>query len=294
MTSLNSQYQRHQRSVLVDLDLDFDAAFLRPLTTDSTHSYRQQQPPSPMQASPTSAMELDAAAHVNPWQPTNPRSYPSIESLMSTSSYRPYLRELVDKYLVTEHDDCATIECKNNTFHDYLCMLVAEYTRPKQRTNPDGIQQMDDEAAKTTEQLCNTTVPSDDRRRLLRERGRIRESRTANTSFHQYRHRPKLTYDNYVNPTKRLSWSIAPDELRAYFNQQYGPPSVPTVSASKALPSSSLGSIDADLLDHAFKRFNKSSFSEFDTSAYLSTLLYFSIDTDALETLANNPTVQKG
>ncbi|KAF7720571.1 hypothetical protein EC973_007387, partial [Apophysomyces ossiformis] len=76
--------------------------------------------------------------------------------------------------------------------------------RPTQRTSPDGLQQMHDGAA-LTEQLRDTTMSSGDRRRLLRERNRIRDSRAVNTLFHQYRHRPYVTYENFVNPKERQS-----------------------------------------------------------------------------------------
>ncbi|KAG0162960.1 hypothetical protein DFQ29_003520, partial [Apophysomyces sp. BC1021] len=175
MLDVHSTIQQRGRSTSVDLDLEFDEEFLGALADDSRQRRQQRQRSSSSQPTSTSAMEIDNNTHVNPWQPTNPRSYPSIESLMSTRTSRPYLRvplfknknarrafeatlqELVEEHLVTNHDDYATVEHKNNVFHDHLYSLIAEYTRPTQRTTTDGLQQLDDEAT-ITEQLRDPTV----------------------------------------------------------------------------------------------------------------------------------------
>lgn len=293
--------------------MDFD----NQQSSASTHSRRRTRSVSPVISIPSSpslgishthttppndgndtAMEVDEP--ITPWRPTQQiREYTSIETLMRTHQSRRYLRvplfkdkhsrlcfqaaidELVEQHLVQETDDCNTIANKNNTFHDALYTLIAEYTRPTPRSNntgrleENGMQSMDDEAA-ITDRLNNErhSLSAGERRRLLRQRTAIREGRAATSLFHRYRHRAKQTFDSMINPNNaQQSCPISPERLYTHFDTQYGSRSATTNSTSfTQRPASytpcSLGDFSDDDVEDVLKRFNKNSSPGFDGIPY--------------------------
>lgn len=293
--------------------MDFD----NQQSSASTHSRRRTRSVSPVISIPSSpslgishthtpppndgndtAMEVDEP--ITPWRPTQQiREYTSIETLMRTHQSRRYLRvplfkdkhsrlcfqaaidELVEQHLVQETDDCNTIANKNNTFHDALYTLIAEYTRPTPCSNntgrleENGMQSMDDEAA-ITDRLNNErhSLSAGERRRLLRQRTAICEGRAATSLFHRYRHRAKQTFDSMINPNNaQQSCPISPERLYTHFDTQYGSGSATTNSTSfTQRPASytpcSLGDFSDDDVEDVLKRFNKNSSPGFDGIPY--------------------------
>ncbi|KAG2186651.1 hypothetical protein INT44_002875 [Umbelopsis vinacea] len=225
-------------------------------------------------------------SEIQPWRPVHPGTYPSITQLIAQRSSRRILRtplfantesrksfELAVKELVETHmpdpddDDEEILTYKNNQFHDELYALIADFTR--RRDFPD-LEHLDSEEDLNAA-LARANLSPYDRRRLLRQRHRLREGRESTRLFHQYRHRAKMTFDQIMSEQQQSPCPIPKETVEESFTERYRRPTHPTPvirSVQHRFRSTTIHEIGEYDVTAALRHFNKSSSPGFDGIPY--------------------------